>query len=388
MLSLRRMFAVTKKEFQELIRNPMGFLLSILAPVILFFLFAYGMPLDVKNIPMAVFDQDKTEYSRKFVDLFKNSKIFEIKRYVENYKEADNIMRAGNIRVCLVIPPNFGKNIRENRPQNIQAIADATYTNRASIIGGYIDATVASFNEDILGKFFTKRFGALAGGAAGGKGSSGMPVDIYISPWFNPTMRSEYFIVPGVIGIILIFLPPIIAAISLSKEKETGSILNMYCSPVSKSEYIFGKAMPYIGLTFFNFFLYLIFTITIFKVPLRGDPLLLIFVSLIYIITIIGIGFFVAVLVNTQIAAILIVSVISLIPSFMYSGFMLPVICMDKNARASAQSIPPTYYIDFTRKLMLKGVGLNYLLTDIIALIAMGVILYGLTIVMFKKKLG
>lgn len=376
------MFAVTKKEFQELVRNPMGFMLSIIAPVILFFLFAYGMPLDVKNIPMSVFDEDKTEYSRKFVDLFKNSKIFQIKRYVESYKEADEIMRAGDIRVCLVIPQNFGKKIREARPQNIQALVDATYTNRAAIIGGYVDAAVASFNEEILSAFFAKRFGA-----GGGKNGI-MPVAVYISPWFNPTLRSDDFIVPGVIGIILIFLPPIIAAISLSKEKETGSILNMYCSPISKSEYIFGKALPYIALTFFNFFLYLIFTITIFKVPLRGDPLLLILVSLIYIITIIGIGFFVAALVNTQIAAILIVAVISLIPSFMYSGFMLPVICMDKNAQATAKSIPPTYYIDFTRKLMLKGVGLNYLIGDIVALIVMGIILYGLTIIIFKKKLG
>lgn len=381
-MSLRRMFAVTKKEFQELVRNPMGFMLSIIAPIILFFLFAYGMPLDVRNIPMAVLDEDKSEYSRSFIDLFKNSKTFQIKRYVENNKEADAIMRAGNIRVCLIVPDNFAKKIREGMPQSIQALVDATYTNRASIIGGYIDATVASFNEVILNKFMLKYLGAA--GAAGGV----MPVNIYISPWFNPTFRSEDFIVPGVIGIILIFLPPIIAAISLSKEKETGSILNMYCSPISKSEYILGKAIPYIALTFFNFFLYLIFTVAIFKVPMRGDPILLILVSLIYIITIVGIGFFVAALVNTQIAAILIVSVATLIPSFMYSGFMLPVICMDSNARSTAQCIPPTYYIDFTRKLMLKGVDINYLLSDILALIAIGVILYGLTIIIFKKKLG
>lgn len=381
MFSPRRMFAVTKKEFQELIRNWMGFLLSIIAPVILFFLFAYGMPLDVKNIPMAVMDEDKSEYSRRFIDLFKNSKIFEIKQYAEDYKTADNIIRAGNIRVCLIIPLNFAKKIHEGRPQSVQALVDATYTNRASIIGGYIEAVIASFNEEILSRFFAKH------GAGHAKEKNGMPVDIYISPWFNPSMRSDDFIVPGVIGIILIFLPPIIAAISLSKEKETGSILNMYCSPISKTEYILGKAVPYIALTFFNFFLYLIFTMTIFRVPLRGDPVLLIVVSLIYIITIIGIGFFIATLVNTQIAAILIVAVVTLIPSFMYSGFMLPVICMDKNAQAIAQSIPPTYYIDFIRKLMLKGVGINYLARDIIALIIIGVILYALAIAVFKKRL-
>jgi len=377
--SLRRMLAVTKKEFQELVRNWMSFLLSIIAPIALFFLFAYGMPLDVKNIPMAVFDEDKTPQSRKLVDAFAQSGVFKVVRFIEKYGEMERLLRLGEVRVCVVIPQDYGRKISRGRPQSIQALVDATYPNRAAIIGGYLDSTLAAVNEGILKNYFEKRFGA---------GTGGFPVVLSTSPWFNPTLRSEDFIVPGVIAIILIFLPPLIAAISLSKEKETGSILNMYCSPLSKAEYLLGKALPYIAITSFNFVLFLLFTVFIFRVPLRGDIFLLSGVSLLYVVTVIGIGIFIAVLVNTQIAAILICAVATLIPSFMYSGFMLPVICMEQSARQTAMMIPTTYYIGFIRKLMIKGVGLQYLWTDILTLAGIALLLYTFSIILFKKRLG
>lgn len=380
MFSIRRMLAVTKKEFQELIRNWLTFLLCIIAPVILYFLFAYGMPLDVKNIPIAILDEDKTAESRRLIDTFKCNNIFNIKKYLSNFNEIEKIIRTGNIRACVVIPPKFSKNIHRGRPQNIQAIVDATYSNRASIIGGYIDSALAAFNEEVLNNFFTKKFGA--------SNNSGPPISLYVSPWFNPTLRSEDFIVPGVIAIILIFLPPIITAIAISKEKETGSIINMFCSQVTGVEYLLGKVIPYIVITYFNFILFVVFTITIFNVPLRGNFLLLLITSFFYVITVMGTGLLIAVLVRTQIAAILIVAVATMLPSFMYSGFMLPVICMEKNAQSVAYMLAPTYYISFLRKLMIKGVGINYLFIDIIAIIIIGLIFYVLSIALFKKKLG
>ncbi len=378
--SLRRMLAVTRKEYQELVRNWMSFLLSIIAPIALFFLFAYGMPLDVKNIPMAILDEDRTPQSRKMIDAFSQGRVFTVTRLIEKQEEIEDLLRLGQVRVCVTIPKNYAKNIQRGRPQAIQALVDATYPNRAAIIGGYLDSTLASVNEGILKSFLEKRFG--------GGGGGGFPVALYTSPWFNPTLRSEDFIVPGVIAIILIFLPPLIAAISLAKEKETGSILNMYCSPLTKAEYLLGKAVPYIVITAFNFVLFLIFTVFIFRVPLRGDISLLSAVSLIYVVAVVGIGIFIAVLVNTQIAAILICAVATLIPSFMYSGFMLPVICMEENARETAMMFATTYYISFIRKLMIKGVGIQYLWTEILALSMIGLALYTLSIILFKKRLG
>jgi len=381
MFSPRRVLAVVKKESQELLRNLMSLILSIVAPLILYFLFCFGMSIDVRNIPMAILDEDRSAESRRLIDTFASSNMFQIKKMLTKYGDIDDIIRRGEIRLCVVIPPRFGHDITRGMPTKLQAIVDATYTNRAEMSAGYLEGTVAEFGGAVLQTAFLKFMGPSYGSG------TGMPVSVYTSPWFNSTFRGEDFAVPGVIAIILIFLPPTIVAISLSKEKETGSILNMFCSPISKTEYILGKAIPYIVITYFNFLLFLILTVFVFHVPMRGSLLLLLGVSLIYVITVIGIGIFVAVLVKSQIAAILITAVLNLIPSFMYSGFMIPVVCMDPSAKETAYSIAPTYYISFIRKLMLKGVGMDYLSRDIIALSAMALGYFLLSIVLFKKRL-
>ncbi|MFH1454624.1 MAG: ABC transporter permease [Armatimonadota bacterium] len=380
MFSPRRVVAVARKEWQEILRNWLGLLLVIIAPISTYFLFAYGMPLDVKNIPMVLLDEDKSHYSRQFADTFQNSHTFRIIKKVDSYEEAEYIMRKGIVRLYVVIPPKFGRSIEQGKPQSVQAIVDATYTNRASLIGGYIDATVAAFNENVLAKYFIKKYGSAGAGTP--------PVSMYMAPWFNPTMRSEEFIVPGVIAIVLIFLPPIIVAISLTKEKETGSIINMYCSPLSKLEYLTGKLIPYIIITYINFVVYLILTVTIFSVPLRGSLMLLLMVSAIYVVSVLVIGLFIGVLVRSQISAILICAIVTLLPSFMYSGFMIPIECLGPNAQSTANMFPATYYIDFIRKLMIKGVGIEYLAGDIFSLIFSVVLLFGLSVVLFKKRLG
>ncbi|MGV8122101.1 MAG: ABC transporter permease [Candidatus Xenobiia bacterium LiM19] len=382
MFSPRRVLAVVRKESQELMRNVMSLILSIVAPVILFFLFSFGMSLDVRNIPMAILDEDRSAESRRLIDAFASSNMFQIKEMLTKYDDLEDIIRRGEIRLCVVIPPRFGRDIRRGMPTKLQALVDATYTNRAEMSAGYLEGTIAEFGGAVLNTCFLKYFGPSYG-----SGTGGMPISIYTSPWFNSTFRGEDFAVPGVIAIILIFLPPTIVAISLSKEKETGSILNMFCSPITKAEYIIGKSIPYIVITYFNFILFLLFTVFIFHVPMRGNLLLLLGVSLIYVITVIGLGIFVAVLVKSQIAAILITAVVNLIPSFMYSGFMIPVVCMDPSAKETAYSIAPTYYISFIRKLMLKGVGMEYLSREILALALMAFGYFLLSIVLFKKRL-
>ncbi|MCE1248655.1 MAG: ABC transporter permease [Firmicutes bacterium] len=380
MFSVKRMYEVTRKETKELIRNKMGFMLSIIAPVVLYFLFSFGMPLEVKDIPMAILDEDNTPESRLLADSLKKSRTFSLVQQVKSYAEMENIMRLGNIRACFVIPQGFAKKIKRSEPQTILALIEATYPGRAQMSGGYGEAVVQEFNSRVMADFLKKYAGAEAGGT--------VPVNLYISPWFNPTLRSEDYIVPGVIGVILVFLPPIIAAISVAKEKETGSIINMFVSPIGKAEYLLGKMIPYIVITYFNFILFFIFTVTIFKVPLRGDPVLLFAVSLLYSIDVIGIGLLVSVLVSNQISAILVSAVLNLIPAFMYSGFFIPLICLDDSAKQTAYSLITTYYIDFIRKLMIKGLGPDYLMGSITAMLIYGFAVYGLSIILFKKKLG
>jgi len=377
----RRMLAVTRKETQELVRNWLNFLLAIVAPIILFFLFAYGMSFDVKNIPMAILDEDRSFESRELVDTFCCGQIFNVMRIVTNLKDVETLIRENEMRLIVVIPSGFGRNLRKGVPQQVLALMDAVFPNRANMVGGYCEAAISDYSDRVLGKFFSRTFGPSMG--SGGA----LPVTLSTSPWFNPTFRSEDFILPGVMAIILVFLPPTIAAISLSKEKETGSILNMFCSPISKSEYILGKAIPYVAITYGLFLVFLAFTVFIFAVPFRGSLVLLMIVSFFYVLTVIGLGIFVAVLVKTQIAAILLTSILNMIPTFMYSGFMFPVICMDASAKSTAYMLPSTYYISFVRKLMLKGVGIEYLWVEALILAGMALFLFTTSIILFKKRL-
>ena len=381
MFSARRFKAIAGKEFLELKRNKVFFMMTMLAPVVLFFLFAYGFPLDAKNITLGVVDFDDSALSRKLIDSFEGAtRLFHIKKIANNYPPIIRELDMGNIRAALIIPSDFSKKLKRSGPANVQAIVDGTYPNNANLIGGYMEAIVASFQDEILTKFLLKRYGSSAKADA--------PIDLTVSAWYNSSFRSEDFIIPGIVAIVMMFFPPLVSAISLSKEKETGSILNMYCSSMTKTEYLLGKMLPYMIISYINFLVFLGLSIFLFKVPMRGSFSVLLFFSAFYIASVIAIGLLVAVLVNTQVAAILITSIGTLTPAFLYSGFMVPISNLGKNAKAMAYIMPCTYYIDLIRKIMIKGAKFIYLKGDMLAIVLFAVGLYLVAINLFKKRVG
>jgi ABC-2 type transport system permease protein len=378
--SPRRLLAVARKESQDMVRNWMSLLLSVIAPVVLYFLFAFGLPLEIQNVPAAVLDLDRSTDSRRLIQAFENSKRFVVKKMLNRYEDINRTMCFEEIRACIVIPKDFSKYLSKAQLQRMQVITDGTNTSRAEIIASYVESTVLDFSGQKINAYLRGLFGPSAK-------DEGMPLRFFTNAWFNPTLRSEDFIVPGVIGIILVFLPPIISAIALSKEKESGSVINMFCSPVTKTEFILGKAVPYVIVTFFNFILFYIFTRVICEVPMRGSLLLFFGSSLLYCVTIIGAGLFIAVLMRNQISAILVCAVGLLIPSFQFSGFIGPLMCMEEGTRAISNILPSTHFIDLTRKLMVKGAELVFVQNDITTLLGMSIFFYGFSILIFKKRL-
>ncbi|MBI4352964.1 MAG: ABC transporter permease [Candidatus Omnitrophica bacterium] len=378
--SVRRFKAVAQKEFLELRRNPLFFLMTVLAPLILFFLFAYGFPLDAKNIPMGVLDLDKSALSRTLLDKFEAGKAFRIKQTAGDYASLEKELSLGRIRAILAIPADFSRNLKRGLPVTLQILVDGSYPNRANLVSGYAEATIFSFRTEILRDFFIKAFGSA--------GAADLPIDLSVSVWYNPSFRSEDFIIPGIIAIIMMFFPPLVSAISLAKEKETGSILNMYCSSVTKTEYLLGKMTPYVLISYVNFLIFLLCALFIFEVPLRGDLPALLIVSAFYTATAVAMGLSIAVCVNTQIAAILITAMVTLTPSFLYSGFMVPVSSIGEEGRLLAYGLPATHYIDVARKIMVKGVGFAEVKLSVLALVGFCVGLYAISIAWFKKRLG
>ena len=355
--------------------------MTVLAPILFYFLFAYGFPLDAKNVPMAVLDYDKTQMSRSLINSFENaSDIFHIKMVANNYEEATHQLDLGYIRMLLVVPKNFELNIKKGMEQNIQVLIDGAYPNTANITGGYVDAIVGAFRAEVLFKHFITR--------PGFENINAVPIDLTVSTWYNPSFRSEDFIIPAIIALVMVFLPPIVGAISLAREKETGSILNMYCSSITKSEYLLGKMTPYIIISYINYLMFLIFTVYLFHVPFRGSVSVLLFSGFFYIAGVIGVGLFVAILVKSQVAAILITFVGTVMPAFLYTGFMVPISSMAESAKQTSYMLPTTYFIRILRNIMVKGVGYKLVLTDTVILIVFSIGLYALCIKLFKKRIG
>jgi len=303
-----------------------------------------------------------------------------VKRVSDDERALEKDMDLDRLRAVVFIPGDFSHRIMRGMPVAVQVMVDGVNPSYANVVSSYLTSVIAAFQAKVLAEYFTKYLGMA--------GASYTPIDLGVSAWYNSSFRSEDFVIPGVVAIIIMFFPPLVAAISLAKEKETGSILNMYCSSVTKAEYLLGKMTPYIAISYLNCIAFIAFTALIFKVPMRGSFLPLAGASLVYVSCAIGMGLLVAVLVGTQIAAILITSILTLTPSFMYSGFLVPLSSLGPDALAYSYTSPATYYIDLIRKVMVKGAAFVNIRDDLFVLIAFAAGLYWLCITLFKKRLG
>ncbi|MCX5751981.1 MAG: ABC transporter permease [Candidatus Saganbacteria bacterium] len=380
MFSLRRLLAVAKKEFLEIKRNLLLFLVLTLGPVMLYLLNAYGLPIDIKNIPLGILDMDKSALSRSLEDTFENSKIFTIKQNVRDINTLKKKLSLSELRAGIIIPTNFGAELARNSPVTIQALVDGSYPNHALISAGYIEAAVGFFNFDLLDRYFHRFWGTSA--------NIPIPIDIKSSVWYNPTFNSNYFMLPGLFGLTLVFFPAVMAALSLTKEKETRSILNFYCSNVTKAEYLIGKMLPYVIITFIQCLICFSHAVFLMDVPMRGSLLAFIIASFLFSAVSVGIGLLIAVFIHTQAAAILITTIITLTLTFTYSGIITPVICLSEENRVISNLLPITHFIDVTRKVMIRGASFGQVENSIMILAVSCIVFYGSAILFFKKRLG
>jgi ABC-2 type transport system permease protein len=379
--NLRRYLAVMRKEFLELRRNPLFFMMTILAPIAFYFLFAYGLPLDAKNNPMAVVDLDATAASRTLIDQFENATdLFHVKLVANDYEDPMRQMDLGKVKMVLVIPTFFEQRLTKGWPVDVQVLVDGAYPNTASLIGAYVDAILADSSAQVMAHYSATRPGYEA--------LEAVPIELKTSGWYNSAFRSNDFMVPAIIALVLIVFPPVVGTISLAREKETGSILNMYCSSLSKLEYLLGKMSPYVIISYGNFLLFFVITIYLFDVPMRGSLFSLCFFSFFYVASAVAIGLLVAVLLNSQVASILVTFVVTVMPAFLYTGFMVPISSMQENAQYMSWVIPTTFEIDLLRKIMVKGASFKYLRLDVVMILLFFFGFYGLSIKLFKKRIG
>ncbi len=373
MPDLRRLLAYTRRETLELRRDPIRATLAMLGSVILMFVIGYGINLDVNNLSFAVIDRDDTTISRDYIRQFSGSRYFIEKDPILDYDELDKRMRNGEISLALEIPPNFGRNIEHGRPVEVGAWIDGAMPVRAETIQGYVQGTHLNWLSQKARELY-------------GNTTALTSFNMEIRYRYNPDVQSLVAMVPAVIPLLLLVIPSMLSVLSVVREKELGSIINFYVTPVTKFEFLIGKQLPYIGLAFFNFLMLTAFAVFIFQVRFTGSFLTYATAALLYVIITTGMGLVISTFMNSQIAAIFGTALMTLIPAVQYSGIIDPVSSLQGAGAIIGQLYPTTYFTIISRGTFSKALSFSDLGFPFLMLLITIPVLMVLGIVLLKKQ--
>jgi ABC-2 type transport system permease protein len=374
----KRVWAISGKEMRELLRDPVYLAMALIVPVLVLFIMGTGLTLDVKNIPMAIYDHNRSAASRDYISSFTNSEYFYLVGMIDDEAQAKKWMAQGKIRLCIEIPENFAERLSANRPVSVRVSVDGTFPSRAEVIIGYVEAINYQTNSKLIADYIRETGQNMA-----------LPQVIPVAvAWYNPTLDSKNFLIPALIAAILMFYSSLLSALIIVREKEIGTIYNFYCSPVKAWEVVIGKAAPYIIVTYVAYLLLFLVSILFFEVKFSGSFIALSLSALLFLICTVGYGLLVSMLAPTQISAMFIVLITTLVPSFFYSGFFAPITSQSAIGQFISIFIPSTYFIEIIRGIYLKGASFDVIYHSLLALLLFTVILYGLAIAFFRKKVS
>jgi ABC-2 type transport system permease protein len=373
-----RVLAIVRKETREVLRDPIYLGLAIAVPLVVMTLLAEGFVLDVKNLPIAFCDQDRSPASREYMYAFTNSEYFKLVTVTDDVAQAERLLQAAAVRAVVVVPPGFSRTLDAGRRPAVQVLVDGSFAGRALVASGYIAAIDAQFSARLLAAYLARR----------GLASNVVPVSVEGRVWFNPSLEAKNSTVPGLLVISLMFYPGLLAALVVVREKERGTIFNLYCSPASRWEIIVGKAVPYIGLAFLDYFLLFAMSVWLFEVRFVGNFFVLTIAAFLYIACCVGLGLVISVLSKTQAAAMLATFIGLMTPSMVFSGMMSPIASMDRSAQAISRLIPASYFMDMARGVFLKGLGLQHYLRDFATLAVYAAVVFTIATLAFRKRAG
>ncbi|WP_457624544.1 ABC transporter permease [Persephonella sp.] len=359
------------KELAELVRSRM-IVLVYLVPSMIIFLFGYGIRLEVTHTRTLLIDHDRTRMSYQLISHFEHSKYFEIKGYNLTEKEALELMKRGKIDAVIIIPEGFERNLIKGLKTEIGVFIDASFPLRGTTIQSYIEGTLINAAKDYISREKLKKV-----------------IEINQRLLFNQSMRDENAIVPGLLGIILLVAPAILSALLIVREKEYGTIFNFYSSPVSKRDFLIAKLSVPFFLHSINIFILFLWVTYFFKVPFRGSFFIYWLTSEIYIFISLSIGLLVSIMARTQIVALIVTIIITLIPGFLYSGILMPISSMKGEAYYEAHMFPVMYYnhIIYDTFLIGQGFSSEKNLIYLLVLVFYGVALMVSGVMLLKKEM-
>jgi len=376
---LERVPAIARKETRELLRDPIYLGLAFVIPMIMILLFGFGLILDVKHLPVAFVDHDGSPWSRDYRDRFVHSEYFDLVGVLDRRSQSEEWLRTGQARVIIDLPPDFGRDLARGRPTEVGVTVDGSFPNRAAVVTGYVSAINNLYNQQLL---------AATGTARGAAGVTGLPVQVNLSVWYNPTLESKNAVVPGLLVLILMLFPALLGALLIVREKESGTIFNLYASPTGRMEIILGKLLPYLGVAMLDYLLIFAVSRWIFEVRFTGSFFVLTAGAVLYAVCTIGIGLLISILTRSQLAAMFTTFLVTMTTAFNYSGFVTPVASMDAVGQFIAQLVPATHFMTVVRGSYLKGFGFGYYWPQLGALALYTLVVYTAAWLFLKKRIG
>jgi len=373
MLRLRRL---VWKEFLELRQNPRLFGLVIIAPIIQLTLLGYAATTDVKEVPIVVADGDRSPASRELIARFDASPNFRVIHLVTTTAEVDRDLQLDRAWMALAIPTGYGARVAAGEPVALQVIADGSNSNSTTVALGYTNALVGEYLADIV----------RARTPAGAPEAHG--IDLRIRVWFNPELESRFFMIPGVVALLLLLITTNLAAMGIVREKELGTLEQLNVTPLRRWELIVGKLLPYGFIGLIDVLLVTAVAVFWFEVPLRGSFALLLAMSLVYVTCTLALGLLISTISDTQQQAMMTATFFFLTPMIYLSGFIFPIENMPRVIQYATYIIPLRYFLIIVRGIFLKGIGLRLLWPQAAALAAWGAVVLALAVMRSRKRIG
>jgi ABC-2 type transport system permease protein len=376
-MNIRRVWAVARKEFIQIIRDSRSLAFAIAIPVLLLILFGTALTLDVDNVRLVIWDQDKSKESRDFILNFSNSRYFKIVGYCDNYDKLQEMIDKSEALMAMVIPVDYSKLILARQSAPIQLLVDGSDSSTATIAIGYANSIASAVNAKLMTQ-------ALA------RSGINPPALLDFEPrvWFNADLKSRNFIIPGLIAVIMMIIAALLTSLTIAREWERGTMEQLISTPVSAGELILGKFLPYFAIGFLDLLIAIAMAHFIYHIPLRGSLTLLIILSAIFIAGAMSLGIFISTAAKNQLMASQLAILTTFLPAFLLSGFAYAIYNMPKAIQVITYIVPARYFITILKGIYLKGVGIRELWLDVLFLIIFTSIMVLLAKRKFKKKVA
>lgn len=377
-MKITRLWAIARKEYLHIFRDPRSLGMGIAIPLIMLLLFGYALTLDVNHVPLIVWDQSRSPASRELVSRFSGSHYFSLKTYVQDYGTIERAIDRREALAALIIPVDFDRRTDAGPAAPVQMIVDGSDSNTATIALGYAEVITLAYSQERLFQAIERRGGLRPV----------PPLDVQPRVWFNAELESRNYIIPGLIAVIMMVIAALLTSLTVAREWERGSMEQLISTPIKGPELILGKLLPYFTIGMFDVLLAVLLGEFLFRVPLRGNPALIFGLSAVFLAGTLSLGMLISIVTKNQLLASQLAMILTFLPAFLLSGFAYPIRSMPVALQYITYLIPAKYFVTLLKGIYLKGVGPGVLWIEGAFLTVFAALMLVLANRKFKKKLA